>query len=56
MNPIAEAREVLSVSQAKLAAKIGVHQSTISRMEADPSKVDQRTLLAIKAILPKARA
>jgi DNA-binding XRE family transcriptional regulator len=56
MNPIIEAREALSVSQAKLAEMIGVHQSTISRMEADPTKVDQRTLLAIKAIMPKKRA
>lgn len=48
---IAEARKTLGLTQAELAAKLGINQATISRMEAGVLAVEPRTVLAMKALL-----
>lgn len=47
-------RRRLSLSQADLAAKLGLTQGTISRFERGDLELDQRTILALEAIAMKA--
>lgn len=42
--------EKLKLSQAELAAKLGVKQATVSRWETGELKFDERTRLAIEAL------
>lgn len=51
MSELATIRNALRLTQADLAGKLGVHQSTISRFERGELATDQRTLLAAKALL-----
>lgn len=43
-------REELGLSQAEMADKLGLHQTTISRFETGSLPVDKRTELAILAL------
>lgn len=43
-------RTELELSQAELAAKLGLHQTTISRFESGNLPVDERTALAVEAL------
>lgn len=54
MNRIAYAREQLELSQADLAEKLGVHQTTVSRFEKGRLPLDERTALALDALLLRA--
>lgn len=45
-------RERHGVSQSELAAKLGVTQSTVSRLETGELKMNLRTRLAIEALFP----
>lgn len=51
MMDMREARKALDLSQAELAARLGVHQTTISRFETGDLEVDARTGLALRALL-----
>lgn len=51
---IAATRKALSLSQADLAAKLGVNQATVSRLETGDLIPNARTLLALEALLMKA--
>lgn len=55
MQTFRDQRQALGLSQAELAAKLGVHQTTISRFENDGLPVDQRTALAMDALLERAK-
>lgn len=50
MLDIAEIRRELNLTQAELAAKLGLHQTTISRFETGDMPLDLRTKLAIEAL------
>lgn len=56
MTYIREARKQLGLSQLDLAKKLGVTQSTVSRFETGDLAVDERTKLAVEALLMKAAA
>lgn len=49
-------RERHGVSQAELASRLGVTQSTVSRLETGELKINQRTRLAMEALFPEAAA
>lgn len=51
MDDIRSIREALGLSQAQMAEKLEVHQSTISRFENGDLPTDKRTLLAARALL-----
>lgn len=51
MTDIRDARRVLGLSQSELATKLGVHQTTVSRFETGDLPADERTVLAINALL-----
>lgn len=51
MSDLASIRTALNLTQAELAERLGVHQSTISRFESGDLPTDPRTLLAAKALL-----
>lgn len=53
MQDIRTARQALSVTQIELARLLGLHQSTISRMESGSLPVDERTSLAIEALIAR---
>jgi ribosome-binding protein aMBF1 (putative translation factor) len=55
MSDIKSARRSLGLSQAELAAKLGVHQTTISRFETGDLPLDERTKLALDALTMRAR-
>lgn len=54
MTTIRDARKRLGLSQADMATKLGVHQTTISRFETGELPTDERTLLAVDALLLRA--
>lgn len=51
MDRLQDIRRKLGLSQAELAAKLDLHQSTISRFETGEMPLDRRTLLAAKALM-----
>lgn len=55
MTDIRDARRVLGLSQSELATKLGVHQTTISRFETGDLPADERTVLAVNALLLMSR-
>jgi len=50
MTDIKAIREKLKMSQAEMADRLGVHQSTLSRFETGVLPVDKRTELAVTAL------
>lgn len=54
MQKIVDALETLNLTQAALAAKLGVHQTTISRFKTGDLPLDKRTQLALDALLTAA--
>lgn len=56
MDDIASRRKALGLSQAELAEKLGLHQSTISRFERGELALDARTMLALEALSARAPA
>lgn len=52
---IRSVRDALQLSQAGLAAKLGVHQTTISRFENGTLPIDERTALALDALMLRAK-
>lgn len=53
MNAIRDARLRLGLTQIGLAEKLGLHQSTISRFENGSLPLDERTTLAVEALLAR---
>lgn len=47
---IRDLRRRLNLSQAQLADKLGLHQTTISRLETGELPLDRRTMLALQAL------
>lgn len=58
METIQAIRETLGLTQAELADRLGIHQSTISRMERGELGTDKRTMIAARTLLadPKTAA
>jgi predicted transcriptional regulator len=54
MSDVRSARRHLGLSQAELALKLGVHQTTISRFETGDLPLDERTKLALDALTMRA--
>lgn len=52
---IASVRAELDLSQAELAEGLGLHQTTISRMERGDLPMDKRTLMALTVLVGQAR-
>jgi transcriptional regulator with XRE-family HTH domain len=50
MIDIAAIRKELNLTQAELADKLGLHQTTISRFETGEMPLDKRTQLAVEAL------
>ena len=48
---IASIREALGLTQAEMADRLGLHQSTICRMEKDGVEPDKRTMIAARTLL-----
>lgn len=51
MEDIRDIRRQLGLTQIEFADRLGLHQSTISRLEGGSLPVDKRTSLAAKALL-----
>jgi transcriptional regulator with XRE-family HTH domain len=51
---VKKTRKALGLTQAELAAELGLDNSTIFRMEKDGLKVCRRTQLALEALLTRA--
>lgn len=56
MDAIKQTRTALGVTQAELAALLGLNQSTISRLERGALEVDARTALALEALKARGHA
>jgi transcriptional regulator with XRE-family HTH domain len=54
MNRLRDVRKRLGLSQAEMASALGVHQTTISRFETGALPIDERTALAMDALLARA--
>lgn len=54
MEDMRSARKALGYSQTQLAAALGVQQSTISKLESGALPIDERTKLAVEALLMRA--
>ena len=54
MDDIRAIRTRLGLNQAELASKLGIHQSTISRFERGDLTLDDRTRLALEALVMRA--
>ena len=50
MSIVREIRRELELSQAELAGRLGVHQTTVSRFETGELPLDKRTELALRAL------
>lgn len=53
MQDIRATRRSLGVTQAELAALLGLNQSTISRLESGSLPLDERTVLAVEALVTR---
>lgn len=51
MDTIKIIREALDVSQAVMADMLGIHQSTLSRLESGEIPTNKRTLIAAQSLL-----
>ena len=51
MQSIKQIREALGLSQAEMAEELGIHQTTLSRIETGVIAADKRNLLAANALL-----
>ncbi|WP_184476348.1 helix-turn-helix domain-containing protein [Rhizorhapis suberifaciens] len=56
MDYIRAIRRKIGLSQAELGAALGLHQTSISRMETGDLPVDARTKLALDALLQRFNA
>jgi transcriptional regulator with XRE-family HTH domain len=56
MDNITDIRRALGISQAEMAERMGLSQSSISRFESGDLPLDKRTLLAAKALLQADKA
>lgn len=56
MQTIFEIRKALGLSQSEMADRLGVRQSTVSRLESGIIPTDKRTMLAAQALLSVKRA
>jgi transcriptional regulator with XRE-family HTH domain len=56
MTDVRAVRRQLGLSQGQLAEKLGLNQSTISRFETGELPVDERTALALDAIVMRGGA
>lgn len=56
MDDIREIRSKLGLTQIEFADRLGLHQSTISRLETGELPADKRTVLAAKALLAEREA
>lgn len=56
MQDIRATRRCLGVTQAELAELLGLNQSTISRLESGALPVDERTALAVEALMARRAA
>lgn len=54
MNLMRQTREALGLNQTQLAHRLGVNQSSISRFETGQLPIDERTKLALEALLKTA--
>jgi predicted transcriptional regulator len=54
MDELRAARKTLGVTQVELADLLGLHQSTISRLESGALPLDGRTRLALEALTTRA--
>lgn len=54
MDNLLSIREALGLTQAEMAEKLGLTQSSISRFERGDLTLDKRTLLAAQALLAQA--
>jgi transcriptional regulator with XRE-family HTH domain len=50
-NDFQTARKALGLTQSELAEKLGLHQSTVSRFETEAMPLDERTKLALRALV-----
>ncbi|AOR76317.1 helix-turn-helix domain-containing protein [Novosphingobium resinovorum] len=55
MDSILEIRKALNISQAEMADRLGLHQSSISRLERNEIVPDKRTMIAAQALLSASR-
>lgn len=55
MDSILDIRKALGLSQAEMAERLGLNQSTISRFERGELAPDKRTILAAQALFSQAR-
>jgi len=55
MHDIQTIRRALGLSQADMADRLGLHQTTISRFERGELPLDKRTLLAAQLLLTQAQ-
>jgi len=53
METIADIRKALGLTQAEMADRLGLHQSTICRMERGEVETDKRTMIAAQTLLPR---
>jgi len=51
MDTIADIRKALGISQAEMADALGIHQSTLSRLERGDIPTNKRTLIAAQSLL-----
>lgn len=55
METITEIREALGLTQSEMAERLGLNQSTISRLERGDLVPDKRTMIAARTLLPSAK-
>lgn len=56
MIDVRTVRQTLDLNQTELANLLGLHQSTISRLESGSLEIDNRTRLALEALMSRPKA
>lgn len=56
MLDVRTVRKSLDMNQTELANVLGLHQSTISRLESGALEIDSRTRLALEALMSRTKA